>query len=177
MVQGDLAGLVLGNGAATRLAGRGGGGGIDAGRGLGAGAGAGGRVVLWSADDDAGDGIDVVLITLAIGGKVDGVEVGAVLPIQPGGGEGGSGFRHARRLQGDGLGRVQSDILRLAAGLATAGRSEDEQGRPAQDGEQSLLDVHGGRSSFLLIGSSLPGEHEGNMKPGKLYADLRENVC
>ena len=45
----------------------------------------------------------------AAGGKVDGVEVGAVLPIQPGGGEGGSGFRHARRLQGDGLGGVQAD--------------------------------------------------------------------
>ena len=86
-------------------------------------------------DDGAGEGVDVILIALAAGGEVHGVEVRAVAPVQAGGGEDGGGLRHAGVLQGDGLGGVQADVVGLAGGLAAGGQGEGEQGGAAHGAE------------------------------------------
>ena len=87
MVQGDLLGLLGGDGGAR--------------------AGAGG--FRRAAEDAAGERVNVIGIALAVGGEVNGVDAGAALPVQLRGGEGGGGLGHAGVLQGDGLGGVQAD--------------------------------------------------------------------
>ena len=87
VVQGDLLGLLGGDGGAR--------------------AGAGG--FRRAAEDATGERVNVIGIALAVGGEVKGVDAGAALPVQLRGGEGGGGLGHAGVLQGDGLGGVQAD--------------------------------------------------------------------
>ena len=160
VAQGGLPGLFLGDGCGRGLAGSG-----LAGRGAGAGAcrglrggsavipsgGVGGPAAGVAVDHHTGDGVDIILIALSAGGEVHRVVVHAVAPVQPGGGEGGGGLGNPGGLQGNGLGRVDADILRLAAGgaAAAAGEGQSQQAGRAQGG--NCFALHISNPPFLLL--------------------------